>query len=241
MIPLIVFHLAVLVLAVLGHPWLAFFSLFAGHMILLIGTLVPGVSLFGPVRTRLPPDGQSVWLTFDDGPDPTTTLPTLELLRSHHAQATFFLIGERANRHPELVDAILAGGHEIANHTDTHPAKQFWRLLPRALRREIQACQVTLARLTGRRPRRFRAPAGMHNPFLFPILESEDLSLEGWSHRGFDGTHSNPERITARLERDLTAGSIILLHEGRPTTVRCTEHLLATLADRDLRCRIPID
>ena len=80
--------------------------------------------------------------------------------------------------------------------------------------RELQAAQDTLTAITGQHPLFFRAPAGLRNPFLDPVLTRLDLRLVSWSARGFDTRIGDAERVKKRLLHDLRAGAILLLHDG---------------------------
>ncbi|MBX3724971.1 MAG: polysaccharide deacetylase family protein [Xanthomonadales bacterium] len=222
----------VLWLAGAGGDW-AFATLLAGGALLVWGSLYPHSRLFGPVLTRLATDRPLVWLTFDDGPCADTPA-LLDLLDRHRARATFFLVGARARRHPGLVREIVRRGHEVANHTDSHPAGRFWLLGPRALAEEIDGAQATLATLAGTQPRWFRAVAGLGNPFLSPALHRAGLTRVSWTARGFDGIDGNDDRVLARVLRRLRPGAILLVHEGgapgRSTVL--AGRLLAALAAR---------
>lgn len=190
-------------------------ALMASHAPFLWGTLRPGSALFSPVLTRFPARGREVWLTIDDGPSDDTPA-ILDLLDAHAAHATFFLVGERAERRPALVREIVRRGHEVANHSHTHPQAWFWALGPRPMRREIDTAQRTLAALAGSAPQRFRAVVGMANPFTAAPLKAHGLTRVGWSARGFDAVAADPDAVVARIERDLAPGAIVLLHEGAP-------------------------
>ena len=196
---------------------LATAAMFVVHAVLLYGTLRPNNPFFGPVLTAIPaPRGDEVWLTIDDGPDPHDTPRLLDLLDAADARATFFVRGDQARTHPELVREILRRGHGLGNHTDTHPQATFWCLGPRRLAREISGCQATLQSLTGAAPRLFRAPVGMVNPFVHPAARACGLRLIGWSARGFDGVSGvTPAEVVRRILVDLRPGGIALLHEGR--------------------------
>jgi peptidoglycan/xylan/chitin deacetylase (PgdA/CDA1 family) len=116
-------------------------------------------------------------------------------------------------RHPELARALLAHGHRIENHTQHHPLN-FSCLGPRRMRAEIAAAQDTVAQATGSMPRFFRAPAGLRNPFLQPLLEELGLQLASWTRRGFDTVTGDPGNVLRRLTRSLRAGDILLMHDG---------------------------
>ncbi len=137
----------------------------------------------------------------------------LDLLDRHAAHATFFCIGARAQRHPELCREIVRRGHAVENHSQRH-AHNFSVLGPSALQREVQAAQDTLTRATGERPLFFRAPAGLRNLFLEPVLARLGLQLATWTARGFDTRNADAERVTGRLLRGLRPGAILLLHDG---------------------------
>lgn len=170
---------------------------------------------FGPVVTRFRTPEKAVWLTIDDGPHPEDTPALLKLLKQHNARATFFVIGARVQKHPELARAILREGHTLANHTQTHPALFFWCFLAPWLARQVDRCSEVLHEATGESPRWFRAPAGMANLFLHFLLRDRGMKLIGWSARGFDGLLHDPNTMSDRICKSVQPGAIILLHEGR--------------------------
>ena len=190
---------------------------------------------FGPVVTRFRTQKNAVWLTIDDGPHPEDTPQLLRLLKKNNASATFFVIGRRAQKYPELARAILSDGHTLANHTQTHPALFFWSFLETRFKREMDQCTETLQKATGEQPRWFRAPAGMANLFLHFLLCDRNMRLIGWSARGFDGLFHNTETMARRIYRSVRPGAIILLHEGRrdrqgrPINLLLAENILTGL------------
>jgi len=137
----------------------------------------------------------------------------LALLDRHAVRASFFCVGERIARHPQLAREIVARGHGLENHSQRH-LHRFSLLGPRALRAEITGAQESIAFATGVAPRFFRAPAGLRNPFLEPELARAGLELVSWTRRGFDTVSSDPDRVLARLLKGLAAGDILLLHDG---------------------------
>jgi peptidoglycan/xylan/chitin deacetylase (PgdA/CDA1 family) len=198
-------------------------AMVASHAPFWWGTLWPYSRVLGPVLNRLPTADRTVWLTIDDGPS-DDTVPVLDALDAHGAKATFFLVGERAARRPELVREILRRGHDIGNHSTTHPSKWFWALGPSRMRHEIDETQRILGdimqtegmRTEGMRtaPRWFRAVVGLSNPFVHAALQRHGLARVAWSARGFDGIAADPAKVVARIERGLAPGAIVLLHEG---------------------------
>jgi len=224
-------------------PWLLG-ALAANHAVLTIAGLLPRSTLLGPNLTRLPAAAASrreIALTIDDGPDPEVTPQVLDLLDAAGARATFFCIGWRARENPALCQEIIARGHQVENHGDAH-AKAFATFGPGRMRADIAAAQETLTSICGRRPRFFRATAGLRNPFLDPVLAGLDLKLAAWTRRPYDTRCSDPDTVLRRLLRQLAAGDILLLHDGnaartaagQPVILAVLPRLLATLAEQQL-------
>ena len=202
--------------------------------------LVPRCSLFGPMIKGLPSGSRRVLLTVDDGPHPEHTPAFLDLFDQHGIKAIFFLIGERAAQHPELVREIVRRGHEIGNHTQTHPASSFWALRAPELWQEIVACQETLTRICPEHPPRFfRPPAGHHNMFTFVVVRLLGLRMMIWGARGFDGVITDVGRIVGRIRSRLRPGAIVLIHEATPVAVQVAEAVTQMLAESGLDSRTP--
>jgi peptidoglycan/xylan/chitin deacetylase (PgdA/CDA1 family) len=205
-------------------------------------TTVPNASGLGRVTTRFATRDPVVWLTIDDGPDPRTTPAVLDLLDSFRARAVFFVIGERARRHPDLLRMIADRGHELGNHTQTHPLGMFWCAGRRRTEIEVDACSDAIESAVATRPRFFRSPAGIKSPFLFEVLARRRLTFLGWSGRGRETGCSSPERPLQRLVRRVTPGAILLTHEsGSDSRVRLAviAGLLEFLSRRGYRCVLP--
>jgi peptidoglycan/xylan/chitin deacetylase (PgdA/CDA1 family) len=231
-----------LTFTVLSAGWLwGLYILFASHVLLAAVTLVPSLQGFGPVLTKYWTTRKTAWLTIDDGPDPGTTPQVLALLEKYEARATFFLIGVKAAKYPALTHMILDAGHTIGNHTQTHPRFRFWRFGPRALAREIDEFEATISSIGVAAPIWFRAPAGLKNPFLHPILAARGLHLVGWSARAFDTQLDDASRIVERIKRSIVSGGIILFHEGnRPKVcLEALEQLLQALTAQQFRLILP--
>lgn len=209
-------HLPALPMLALGlWPW-ALGILVLLHLAIMAVSLWPRSDWLGPNLLRLPPAAaqrREIAITIDDGPDPDITPQVLQILAAHDAKATFFCIGARAQRHSELCRQIVAAGHAIENHGQSH--QRLCSLFgPAGWHREVGQAQDALQRITGRRPAFYRAMAGLRNPFLEPVLHSLGLQLATWTRRGYDSRDGNAERVLARLLRQLAAGDILLLHDG---------------------------
>jgi peptidoglycan-N-acetylglucosamine deacetylase len=197
-------------------------TLLLDHLLLMSQGLWPRSRGLGPNLVRLPPEAArrgEVALTIDDGPDPEVTPQVLALLAQHGAQATFFCIGERAARHPQLCRDIVAAGHELGNHGQRHPTLASLLGL-RGWAREIGDAQQTLTALGGQPPHYYRAVAGLRNPMLDPVLHRQGLRLASWTRRGFDTRCRDAERVRARLLDGLAPGDILLLHDGHAARTR---------------------
>jgi peptidoglycan-N-acetylglucosamine deacetylase len=176
----------------------------------------PRSCLLGPNMVRLPAGSAArseIAITFDDGPDPEVTPRLLDMLESAGARATFFCIAERALRHPELCREMIRRGHGIENHSLDHSHAFAFNGMG-GVRRELLAAQSALREASGRVPRFFRPPAGVHSPLLDPVLHQLGLRLVSWTRRGFDTRIGNAGFVAARLTGRLAAGDILLLHDG---------------------------
>jgi peptidoglycan/xylan/chitin deacetylase (PgdA/CDA1 family) len=235
-------HLAAATAAVArprAWPW-ALGAVVANHVGLAAAGLWPRSQLLGPNLIRLPvQDGVSagVAITIDDGPDPAVTPQVLSQLAEHHAQATFFCVGERVERYADLAREIVSRGHCIENHSQRH-RHNFSLMGPGVMSEEISLAQDSILRVTGSSPRFFRAPAGLRNPFLDPILNRLQLRLASWTRRGFDTVSANADAVYRRLASPLHGGDILLLHDGnaarsrngRPVILEVLPRLLDAMA-----------
>ncbi len=206
---------AALVAEPTAWPW-ALGAIAANHVVLAAGGLWPRSRWLGSNWTRLPRAAtarREIAITIDDGPDPAVTPALLDLLERDRVRATFFCIARRARSHVLLCREIVARGHSVQNHSDRH-AHSFSLLGPGSMQREIATAQETIADITGEAPRFFRAPAGLRNPFLAPVLQRLDLQLVSWTRRGFDTVRRDPAAMLARLAGGLAAGDILLAHDG---------------------------
>lgn len=208
------------------------------HALVLWPTLRPNSQWLGPVITCFESGANEVWLTIDDGPtDDTEAL--LDALDTRGIKATFFVKGALAAQRPDLAKMIVARGHGIANHSQTHPSGTFWCLPPSAIGTQIDACSAALEAVTGERPRLFRAPAGMKNPFVHPLLAARGMTLAGWSVRGFDSFGDNIERVAGRIVPRVRSGSIIVMHQGRKFSVACITRVADELLARGYSFVVP--
>ena len=226
-------------------PLLAIGLVFTSHMLVLYPTLRARSNWLGPVITRFDTTDREVWLTIDDGPTEDTA-EILELLRRHDARATFFVKGSLAAVNAGDLKSIASAGHQEANHSQTHPSGSFWALPPSAVAREIEQGNRSIAAVTGEQPSLFRAPGGMKNPFVHPVLTRKAMQLVAWSARGFDGVDGfEPAATAGKILQDVRPGAILLMHQGvrgkdgRLISAQCIELVLEGLREQGYRCVIP--
>jgi peptidoglycan/xylan/chitin deacetylase (PgdA/CDA1 family) len=196
--------------------------LVADHLLVMGLSLWPRSQVLGPNMSRLPNAAVSrgeVAITIDDGPDPEVTPEVLRVLAAQGVPATFFCIGERARAHSELCRQACAEGHDVENHGQRHPVLASL-MGPGGWRQEVEGGAFTLESITGRRPRFYRAVAGLRNPWLDPVLHRLGLKLASWTRRGFDTRSQDPDVVLRRLTTNLRAGDILLLHDGHAARTR---------------------
>ncbi|WP_457329574.1 polysaccharide deacetylase family protein [Rhizobacter sp. P5_C2] len=225
-------------------PW-ALGAVVLNHLAITLLGLWPRSTWLGDNITRLPAEAAArgeIALTLDDGPDPVLTPQVLDLLDAAGVHATFFVIAERAAAQPALLHEIVRRGHSVQNHSWRHP-HAFSVFGPRRIARELQQAQAFLHGATSERPTLFRAPAGLRNVFLDPLLHRMGLRLASWTRRGFDTRDGDTQRVLARLTRGLRGGDILLLHdghcastpEGRPVVLDVLPMLIAQAQQAGLR------
>lgn len=202
-------------------------------VLLVRGSASVRASWYLRMRCRARRAGRRVALTFDDGPDPQRTPAVLDLLARQGVRATFFVVGARAEAHPELVRRMATEGHVVGNHSYTHS----WRFPLRSLDRTMEElCRTgeVLHRITGRQPRLFRPPFGVTNPTIARAVRRLGLDPVGWSIRSLDTMGQSPERVAARILRRLHPGAVILLHDRCAGSERLVGLLVEGLRSRGL-------
>jgi len=182
-------------------------------------------------------------ITIDDGIDAEVTPQVLDILEQYGTKATFFVIANTLRSQSAIVQRMVAAGHCIENHSMTH-RHTFALHGMRGMRREIETAQKTIADMIGRTPRYFRAPAGLRNPWLDPVLHALHLTLVSWTRRGFDTRECNAQRVAQRLLHGLQRGDILLLHDGnaartpqgKPVILEVLPLLLQAAKTQGLQC-----
>lgn len=187
---------------------------------------------------REAPDGNRVYLTFDDGPDAQWTARILDLLAEANMRATFFVVGRQARAQAPLLRRIVAQGHEIGNHSWSH--RHPWTMLPSAARKEVHDGAAAIADIIGQGARFLRPPHGRLRRCMIEAAASRGQQLVLWHRSAVDwGPLGSARGIAARLGAVL-AGDIVLMHDGggginRPgELVKALPSFLADLSRRGL-------
>ncbi len=193
-------------------------ALVIGAGICTYASVAPQSQLFG--RTVIAGhDPAELALTFDDGPNEPWTSQLLDLLAGHKVRATFFLIGKYVRQRPDLVREIRDGGHQIGNHTVTHP----WLAIQSAqrVREELAGCNAALEDVLGQPVRFFRPPHGSRRPDVLRAARELGLTPVMWNAMGFDWRRNiSAGEIERHLEKGIGRnrrrgrGSNLLLHDG---------------------------
>jgi peptidoglycan/xylan/chitin deacetylase (PgdA/CDA1 family) len=180
-------------------------------------------------------------LTFDDGPDPSSTPAFLHALATANVRATFFLLGDMIERCPDLPRRMVDGGHELAVHSWDH--RNHLRLPPGATRSQLERTTDLIERTTGTRPRFFRPPYGALTAAGAHAARSASLQTVLWTAWGKDwSATATPETVVRNVTRSLDSGGTVLLHDSDCTSapgawrsaLGALPALLEWCADRDL-------
>jgi peptidoglycan/xylan/chitin deacetylase (PgdA/CDA1 family) len=199
-------------------------------------TMAPESQLYGRTLTH-GSDPSQMALTFDDGPNDPHTLHLLDVLAKHDAKATFFLIGKYVRQRPEIARAIQSAGHEIGNHTYSHPNLIFVSVA--RLRQELNDCSKALEDALGTRATLFRPPFGGRRPAVLRTARALGLNPIMWSVTAYDWSAKSPASIVEKVAHQVdsqrrSCGEVVLLHDGghlafgtdRSHTVEATRMLL---------------
>jgi len=220
------------------------------------GAVHPRAQLFGQTicRTNSP---EKLAITFDDGPNPAITPKLLDLLDRYEAKATFFLIGRFVRECPVLVKEIVARGHAVGNHTETH-LNLFW-LPPTQIAAELRSCHEAVCDALGKAPKWFRPPFGMRNPWV--VSEAHNLGCQtvmwtlipgDWLEKPAQWLIERMNPIAEHARKKLPIGTgygggrvgdILCLHDGshhglnadRTRTLAALEHWLPRWRDLGLK------
>ena len=222
-----------------GLPIIATGSLAVAAASLYYATYAVRSQWLGRTYWRGRRDRNAVALTFDDGPSPDTA-GILNVLAEHRVNATFFMVGRAVESFPGIAQRVLAEGHEVGNHSYSHPLYLFQR--GSETRDQVERAQDVIAETVGVRPILARPPFGVRTPAYFGATRALGLLTVQWDVAGFDWKTRSGKRIARDVLRKARAGSIILLHDGdsegkqdRRETVAALPLIIEGLRARGLR------
>ncbi|MFF8841806.1 polysaccharide deacetylase family protein [Streptomyces sp. NPDC015127] len=197
-----------------------------------------------PVRSRpflrVPAKDRTMVLTFDDGPDPRYTPAILATLREHGVQAMFFVCGEMATQHPDLLRKMADDGHVIGNHTWSHPLVP--GLAPSRIRDELGSTSEVVEQAVGAAPLWYRAPYGAWNRHSFEIGAELGMEPLAWTLDTLDWTEPGTRTIIRRVLEGAAPGVVVLSHDAggnRSQSVAALRRYLPELLDDGYRMTVP--
>ncbi|MGS0764820.1 polysaccharide deacetylase family protein [Syntrophomonas curvata] len=187
------------------------------------------------VVDKVKTEKKMVALTFDDGPDPQFTPMVLDVLKNHQAQATFFVMGKKAEANPAILRRIAAEGHEIGNHSYSHP--NFNKIKKKAQLEEIDKTRIIIKNITGQTPRLLRPPGGYLSYDLVAMTKERKMTIAYWTYQQDSKDWRNGVKATAiarHVIRNISPGQIIILHDGCPNgiqTAKATDMIISRLQE----------
>lgn len=217
-ITLFVFVAAGMACVFFQHYWWLVFVVFLYLLLLFLAVLIPQLNFFVESLHRIPASGNSVVLTFDDGPMPGHTEKVLAVLAEKKAKACFFLIGKNMEQHPELVKQIITEGHQVGHHSYSH-VNTFPMWSTQKVKEDIAKAATILEDITGQQNLRFRIPFGLSNPNIAKAIQQCNFQSIGWSLRTYDTMSKSKEQLVQTILSKVKAGDIILLHDWGTYTV----------------------
>lgn len=190
----------------------------------------------GQIVWEIKTDEKIVALTFDDGPHRKYTTQILDILAKYNARATFFIVGQNAQKNPEVISRMYNEGHELANHTFTHPLRTN---VPNLLK-EIKQTDETIQKITGFTPTLFRPVEGQYSDAMIEAISKEGYKVVMWSWHldTLDWKSPGTNRIVNTVLKGVKEGNIVLFHDGggnRKQTVEAMESILAELEKQGYR------
>lgn len=178
-------------------------------------------------------DEMKIALTFDDGPHPRVTPKILKILEKYGVKATFFVVGENVEYYPEVIESVVAAGHEIGNHTYSHP--HISRLDEKTLAQEISKCDKAITDAVGVHSKLFRPPEGVIDNAVKVISSTNDYSVILWRVDTRDWAGTSADEIEKNVTKNVRSGDIILMHDyisKNCHTVEAVERIIPVLLKR---------
>jgi peptidoglycan/xylan/chitin deacetylase (PgdA/CDA1 family) len=183
---------------------------------------------------KVAPKG-TVALTFDDGPTVKYTPQILAILKKYHIKATFFMVGNNAKNHPEIVKMVQAEGHAINSHSLSHP--MLTKISEQALQREVEEPQVIIYNITNEKPNCLRYPFGASNQHVRDVIRSHEIVPLPMGFNSFDYDRPGVDKIVSWVLQNAHSGQVILMHDGfdkREQTVAALPRIIEGIQKKGL-------
>ena len=185
------------------------------------------------VSVREGESSKKIALTFDDGPSAEYTAKILDILQKYNVKATFFVIGVNAQKHPDLLGRIISDGHEVGNHTYSHPHLQ--KMDEFALLEELNKADEVFQKLCGISPTLFRPPEGVVSNAVKAAAQSKGYTMVLWNIDTRDWALNNADNIIRLIDKQASDGDIVLFHDwvaGKSPTPAALEIIIPRLQAR---------
>ncbi len=179
---------------------------------------------------RVESDKKQVAISFDAAWGNEQTAELLDILDEHDVKATFFLVGSWVDNYPESVKEIAARGHDVENHSNTHPHMP--ELSGADMTGEIQSCNEKITALTGNTPTLFRPPYGDYNNDVVSAVKGCGMYCVQWDVDSLDWKDPSPEQLTQNVLKKVTDGSIVLMHNGAKNTPAALPDIIKGIQDK---------
>jgi peptidoglycan/xylan/chitin deacetylase (PgdA/CDA1 family) len=217
----------------LTYPLLGLFLILALVVIAILawGSFTICSGLYIKAHCRGLGDDKKVALSFDDGPDLQLTPLVLDLLKKHNIKAAFFLVGEKLEKDPKMLDKILSNGHIVGNHSYSHNNTFGFKSKNRVLK-ELQKTEALIFHSSGKRIKLFRPPFGVTNPNIAGAARKLDYAVVGWSIRSLDTMVRTKEKTIKRVNRRLKPGSLILFHDTHANILPILEAVIKYASEK---------
>ncbi|WP_413380963.1 polysaccharide deacetylase family protein [Alkalihalobacillus sp. 1P02AB] len=176
---------------------------------------------------ELDPNGKYVALTFDDGPHPKVTPQVLDTLSEYGAKATFYMLGTQVEYYPGLVQEVARLGHEIGNHSMSHP--NLVTLEPKRIKHELEETSLQIEEAVGFRPSTMRPPYGSYNDGVISLISDIGIPMVLWSVDSLDWKSRDKDEINKVILNNVHDGAIILMHDIHQATADALPHLMKEL------------
>ncbi len=170
---------------------------------------------------------KKIALSFDAAWGNSDTQKLIDILDQYHVKTTFFVVGAWVDKYPESVKALAAAGHEVCNHSDTHPHMR--KLSQEEIKAQVKKCSEKIASATGIKPILFRPPYGDYNDTVIQAVENLNMYPIQWNVDSLDWKNPTPDQIANRVLTSVKPGSIVLFHNGAKNTPAALPRVLQTL------------